>query len=404
MATKRSYNPDHVTSQANAAANGFERTASSTKSGHTVRDWLDLHKMSARAVLSILDMQAGATGRKGQSGNSSERHNISVSAKAAWKLASDAMAVSFPDLADAITNTGRRCEVKLEPVERPHVIDNGWRIAPTIHLNFRGDASSFLDVAHEFSHATQLIARTQEFIPPMIREVAAFLGELALVSYLNEADQLSAFDVHQEWQRQNSTYLGRDALALKAALIDPKTPYDYRHNYPCARVLASLLFQHADRQKLSAVFQGTWSVADCVDAVQFAEKRKIMKNNFPEIPEKDPKYPAVEAYRTLGMMAYLDLDYWHGHSEKPIKEYFEGLLKHMKSNSLYVVIGDENKPIGYATWNVSKDQPDQIEITRQAAPFGDHLTVQRSLRARLPDVTSALAVHERSARKGQMAW
>jgi hypothetical protein len=100
----------------------------------------------------------------------------------------------------------------------------------------------------------------------------------------------------------------------------------------------------------------------------------------------------------------LDLDYWKGQSEKTIEEYYGCLCQHMQSGTAYVVIGTENKPIGYATWNVDVNDPDCIEITRQAAPFGDHLHVQRSLKARIPSAKSASAAHERSARMEQAAW
>lgn len=129
-----------------------------------------------------------------------------------------------------------------------------------------------------------------------------------------------------------------------------------------------------------------------------------MKNYFPEISDQTGETDMLAAYRSLGMMVYLDLDYWKGRSEARIGEYYEDLVGHMTTRTAYVVIGDENKPIGYVTWNFDEDDKGKIEITRQAAPFGDRLILQRALRAHLPNIARADSVHTRSARRSQSAW
>ncbi len=47
-----------------------------------------------------------------------------------------------------------------------------------------------------------------------------------------------------------------------------------------------------------------------------------MDNYLPpiEISKNEPE--RMGAYRQLGMMALLDIDYWQGESEKPIGKYF----------------------------------------------------------------------------------
>ena len=246
--------------------------------------------------------------------------------------------------------------------------------------------------------------RKNDLIPPSVREVAAFLGEMALIEHLTTLSHPASKLVVNEWHHQNKHYLGSDLRALNNDLSRPNAKYTYRQNYPPARILAYFLFRSVDREKLRAVFEGIWTLKDCLKAVLASTKVQNMKNYLPEIPVKQAELPAVEAYRSLGMMTCLDLEYWKGQSEKPIEEYYAGLLKHLQSQTSYIVIGEENKPIGYATWNVDPDNPDAVEITRQAAPFGDHLQLQKSIRARLPNARSASAVHERSARKEQVAW
>ena len=129
-----------------------------------------------------------------------------------------------------------------------------------------------------------------------------------------------------------------------------------------------------------------------------------MSNYFPKLPDRKNETTGLAAYRSLGMIVFLDLDYWKGQSETPIGDYYNNLASHIQARTAYVVIGNENKPIGYATWNVEGSDESKIEITRQSAPFGGHLVLQKALRAHLPNVTQALSKHDRSARRDQRVW
>ena len=129
-----------------------------------------------------------------------------------------------------------------------------------------------------------------------------------------------------------------------------------------------------------------------------------MDNYLPEVPEAETVRSAINAYRYLGMMLLLDIDYWQGESEKTIKEYYSTRLAHMHSRTALVGIGKERKPIGYAIWDAGKDDASIIRLKRQAAPFGDHLELQKKLEARLPENAKVLSYHARSAREEQVAW
>lgn len=129
-----------------------------------------------------------------------------------------------------------------------------------------------------------------------------------------------------------------------------------------------------------------------------------LDNYLPTVPEDDAEYPALKHYRSLGMMALLDIDFWQGHSETPIGKYHDGLTDHLKQGSVCVALSRDHKPIGYATWEMPTDKLGTVCITRQAAPFGDHLEVQRHVQARLPEGVRVIARHTRSAREVQAAW
>ena len=129
-----------------------------------------------------------------------------------------------------------------------------------------------------------------------------------------------------------------------------------------------------------------------------------MNNYLPQFPETETDLRAINAYRSLGAMVLLDIDYWQGESEKIIKEYYSECLGHMQAQTSFVAINSERKPIGYAAWEADPCNADMICLKRQAAPFGDHLEVQQKLQARLPETAKVFSYHPRSAREEQVAW
>ncbi|MEP3637094.1 MAG: hypothetical protein ABJN14_07530 [Paracoccaceae bacterium] len=116
----------------------------------------------------------------------------------------------------------------------------------------------------------------------------------------------------------------------------------------------------------------------------------------------DNNHPNLNAYRSLGMMAILDIDYWQGHSDRTISDYYSSALPHFQKNTVLLSFSDDKKPVGYAIW----DNCDQgrVCVTRLAAPFGDHLKLLKELRALLPEGTKVNSLHERSACREQIAW
>lgn len=129
-----------------------------------------------------------------------------------------------------------------------------------------------------------------------------------------------------------------------------------------------------------------------------------MENYLPTLSEPDRVNPSINAYRSLGAFVLLDIDYWQGRSETIIAQYYADILDHLRSGTVFLAVDDERKPIGYATWEVELDAPENIMITRQAAPFGDYLTLQKKLKKFLPQVKFAKAKHPRSARHEQVTW
>ena len=112
----------------------------------------------------------------------------------------------------------------------------------------------------------------------------------------------------------------------------------------------------------------------------------------------------LDAYRSLGAMVLLDIDFWEGQSEKNIDKCYHALLKSMQTQTAFIALGENKKPIGYITWDKNSDSA-PARITRQSAPFGDYIDLLKSWQNHLSDIPSNItSLHLRSARQEQVAW
>jgi hemolysin-activating ACP:hemolysin acyltransferase len=127
------------------------------------------------------------------------------------------------------------------------------------------------------------------------------------------------------------------------------------------------------------------------------------QNYLPPLPAPDTTQPASDAYRALGAMALLDIDFWKGESERRIEDYYATLLHHLQNRTAFIALDEVRRPVGYATWRKAAGD-NTITLTRQAAPFGDHLLLQKALERHLGQESDVHAQHPRSARQEQMAW
>lgn len=287
--------------------------------------------------------------------------------------------------------------------ELPHTEDFGPEQAPVITIEWTGSADDLMCLAHEVAHALQIMMSGHQLMPPVAREVCAFLGELTLIAYCREHAPSLTDALSDVWHAENERYLGSDLDALSDALKDPETPYQYRLNYPLARLAAIQLHRRGAGDWCRDLFSSGRLGMQHLPIERMANMAGDIENYLPSLPEADASQPVVDAYRSLGAMALLDLDYWQGESEKPINEYYNGLLKHLQDRTAFLALNGDRKPVGYATWTKPAGA-NTIDITRQAAPFGDHLLLQQELEAHLGHAVGVTARHVRSARQEQVAW
>lgn len=376
--------------------------------GYLVDDWLSLHDLNFDTVRIALTKIENFH-RVAPTLPPSPQYGLFPQLKAenAWKLAAESLSGQLPNLELEITRVALGCKRDFYAPSQnsPYTLIENDRDFPTVSMSYNGSAADILCVAHEFGHVLQLYLAGGDFIPPMYREIAAFLAEHVFLEYMEEIQPELGMDIRAAWELDNQIYFENDGKLLLDALKMPKiTKYNYRHNYPLARSIAAKMKKTSSEEDWFQVFHGNLEAMKLlIDSLLF-DGEKEMQNYLPEVPEPEADRPAINAYRSLGMMALLDIDYWQGESERTIEEYYVARLAHLQSQKALVAIEKDRKPVGYAVWDIDQTDTNIIRLKRQAAPFGHHHALQTKLQARFPKDAKVLSHHSRSAREEQVAW
>ena len=366
-------------------------------------DWLAIHELDRDELLKYLNDFSYPPDKI----NDINVPNLRViSGSEAWDMAAEALSEQFPDFKADLEKVRTSCTLDFSAPSQdaPYTLAGEGVGFSKVLMCYNGTPADMICVAHEFGHAAQNFFAQGNFIPPMQREIAAFISELSFLKFLAKSYPELEAPLKGAWNDDSEIYLREDLDQLVADCAATNSHYSYRWNYPLARLGALALFKTGSQKDLSRAFLAEMSLEECLTRVSRSVQPSDIQNYLPEIPEPDAEKPAINAYRSLGMMLLLDIDYWQGESEKDIDVYYQQLLGHMQEQTALVTIGPARKPIGYATWNLCGGDDDSVEITRQAAPFGNHLELLRNLKSRLPKGVAIKSLHERSSRREQVAW
>ncbi len=378
---------------------------------HSFSDWRHLHGIDAATLEDIIAaFRSGAvstqpytpseiTSRRGD-GPSLAKQNECYE-----KLVIPAFLSAFGNSARvlaALTST-RFTGFDEEDAKVPYTLDCGKGDAPRIVMSWWGRPADLICLAHETAHALQIILSDHERMTPLARETCAFLGELLVIEHARRHHPSLFALLHDVWRAESRRYLGADLDTLAAAVADPTTPYHYRQNYPLARLAAVHLFRRRKPGQLHALFASGDCAMPHLPLEAMANRAGDIANYLPPMPAPDPERPSMEAYRSLGAMVLLDIDRLQGRSEERIEAYYGELLKHLQDQTAYVALNSDDRPVGYATW-ANRSGDGAVTLTRQSAPFGDHLMVQKSLERHLGWSGRVAAHHAKSAQQAQIAW
>jgi hypothetical protein len=239
---------------------------------HNISDWLVLHELDAatcrrilEAAVSQLAVPPGTDSRSAES--------FATDPETAWLTTVDAIRAFFPEQRSIINETFEKTVKTLVALRngsrRAVTVDNGPNTYPRILYTLRGEPSDLLVLAHEFAHALQIRVSKGKFVSPVMREVCAFVGELALLSHASSGDAPRYRRLSQAWHADNKRYFGTNKDRLTLALLDPETAYQYSWNYPVARYLAIQIAQRFSRGRMWALFEGDVSVPSVLRELDF---------------------------------------------------------------------------------------------------------------------------------------
>jgi hypothetical protein len=231
---------------------------------HSLRDWLALHELDSVTCSDILRTMTWDAAREPAAGKKLKSGYQAPDIEGAWLRTAEAMCAFLHEqqsiIHDTLDKTAKILVDRREKSRKALTLDNGPDAYPTILYSYRGEPSDSLVIAHEFGHALQIRASRGKFVPPIMREVCAFLGEAAMLSHtLNRSKAQYAY-LGQAWRKDNRRYFGVQRDRLQTALLRPDTPYSYSWNYPIARYLAIELSERCFRDWIWGVFEGKLTV------------------------------------------------------------------------------------------------------------------------------------------------
>ncbi len=231
---------------------------------HSLSDWLTLHELDPVTCRRILDAMTWEATSEPATHNSLNLGYEAIDPEIAWVRTVEAMRDFLPEQQSIIDDTFEKTvKIVVDQRDKPRkalTLDNGPSSYPTILYGYRGEPFDALVIAHEFAHALQIRASRGKFVPPIIREICAFLGEGALLSHTLRRDEMQYTHLVQAWREANHKYFGARRDHLQAALVREDAPYKYFWNYPIARSLAIQISDRCSQDWIWSVFQGERSV------------------------------------------------------------------------------------------------------------------------------------------------
>lgn len=227
---------------------------------HDLSDWLALHDLDRPLCERLLDAAARKIAREPIDHGELASEVCAFDREAAWLQVVEAMCAFFPSARSTIQftfeNTSRILVKEARHRRRAVTLNDAGNGYPLILYTYRGAASDWMVIAHEFGHALQAVASKGQFVAPATREVCAFVGEITLISHMRILGDNRLLRLQRVWARDDLKYLGPDREELESVLSRPASPYRYNWNYPIARYLSIEICQKMAREHVWAVFEG----------------------------------------------------------------------------------------------------------------------------------------------------
>ena len=369
---------------------------------YSIEDWLSLHCLSTSRCLAVLSEDD--FGKEGL-GTASDCEITPIRLEVAKSQVLDAFRSFLPEFGQAIEGDLRKIEINtldVDESQRPITIHGHDGGLPEIRMPYRSTPRDVLNLAHELGHCLQLVTCGADTPPPVMREVAAFLGELALLRHAASDAPNLLQELKREFRRDSEAYFGSAQTNLLTALRTGDAMYIYDWNYPVARHLASFLAEPANRSFVARAFDGSLSLSELTGRFLAEKPHARTENYFPPIPPSEPGSKSGSFHKFLGVATALELDYWQKKSDLTIQDYFDSSLVHFENKTIHFSRDPANRPVGYVTWAI--DDIGEVTIENQTAPFGHRRQLLQEVRKRLGKPNNCQSEHPTSANVIQRPW
>lgn len=213
-------------------------------------EWLALHHLTKEDVMNWHERWFDVVGRRRQDNSSEDAQSrycldvedvssfVSDTIIPAYHLV---LGVPWSQLRQALALS--RWTLRDHPAYQSFARWDGRAKEVEVHLRSVDGSVNPLTVAHEFFHVLQALETQSRVVPPVLREVGAFVGELALIGFEAGVPAVHRRQYRQIWKQENQFYVEAAGALLDRALKQPKHPYHYRMNYPLARFIALVATQ-----------------------------------------------------------------------------------------------------------------------------------------------------------------
>lgn len=244
-----------------------------TKPQDTVQDWLELHELTSEEVIKCCSIIGQKFQTNGTKSSRYQSKSLSFDLKQSFEL------LVLPALREllGIANLYNLSRIKIVryktgELDLPFTEWNDRANTPIVHLVWSGTAADLICLAHETAHALQMILSNGAFMPPVVRETCAFLGELALIQHAKTKSGTLYRELQDVWHHENYRYLGADVVQLADDLKAGQSPYRYRHNYPLARITAISVFAAYGSNLIKEVF------SNVTGAIEFLKPQEVIQD------------------------------------------------------------------------------------------------------------------------------
>lgn len=236
----------------------------------TTEQWLSVHKLQMNELKELLDYISNKSHTslhfaKENLACDPRQTDTTMTGEQSYQLACSALVSDLPihaeklrTLLPALTRCFRR---KWSGRASAYTVADDGKGSPGIYIDYRGHVVDILRTAHEVGHASQYALSKPARVPPMDRELCAFIAEQIALKHCLHIDEDLGRDIEKAWHCDNSYYLVNLVDRLCADLKNDRPVYRYYWNYPIARFAALNHYPVMSTSDLQSLFDGKLSGA-----------------------------------------------------------------------------------------------------------------------------------------------